>query len=96
MGLTICEGIIRVHGGRIWAEPNTPRGVAFLFSLPVDRPQPVLPAREDGAETRNANALAALVNSGRSGSGASRMTQLQAGHVPSRFSSPRPRTCPLY
>lgn len=25
LGLTICEGIVRVHGGRIWAEPNTPR-----------------------------------------------------------------------
>lgn len=46
LGLTICEGIIRAHGGRIWAEPNAPRGVAFLFSLPVDSPQPTLPALE--------------------------------------------------
>ncbi|HLP85571.1 MAG TPA: sensor histidine kinase KdpD, partial [Phycisphaerales bacterium] len=52
LGLTICEGIIRVHGGRIWAEPNTPRGVSFLFSLPIDQPQPVLPAKEDAAEGR--------------------------------------------
>ncbi|MDX2119126.1 MAG: DUF4118 domain-containing protein, partial [Planctomycetota bacterium] len=52
LGLTICEGVIRVHGGRIWAEPNTPRGVAFLFSLPVDHPQPALPAKEDAAENR--------------------------------------------
>jgi two-component system sensor histidine kinase KdpD len=44
LGLTICEGIIRAHGGRIWAEPNTPRGVAFLFSLPVERPQPSMPS----------------------------------------------------
>lgn len=43
LGLTICEGIIRAHGGMIWAEPNTPRGVAFLFSLPIERPQPALP-----------------------------------------------------
>jgi K+-sensing histidine kinase KdpD len=43
LGLTICEGIIRVHGGRIWAEPNSPRGVAFLFSLPIDQPQPSMP-----------------------------------------------------
>lgn len=43
LGLTICEGVIRVHGGRIWAEPNTPHGVAFLFSLPVEQPQPDMP-----------------------------------------------------
>lgn len=44
LGLTICEGIVRAHGGRIWAEPNSPRGVAFMFSIPVDRPQPPMPA----------------------------------------------------
>ncbi|MBY0310634.1 MAG: sensor histidine kinase KdpD [Phycisphaerales bacterium] len=47
LGLTICEGIIRAHGGRIWAEPNTPRpphGVAFMFSLHVDQPQPSIPS----------------------------------------------------
>lgn len=52
LGLTICEGIIRVHGGRIWAEPNNPKGVAFLFSLPVEHPQPALPAKEDAPENR--------------------------------------------
>lgn len=49
LGLTICDGVIRAHGGRIWAEPNTPRGVAFLFSLPVDHPQPPLPAERESA-----------------------------------------------
>lgn len=43
LGLTICEGIIRAHGERIWAEPNSPRGVAFMFSLPVEQPQPSMP-----------------------------------------------------
>lgn len=43
LGLTICEGIIRAHAGRIWAEPNTPTGVAFMFSLPIERPQPAMP-----------------------------------------------------
>ncbi|HVZ36825.1 MAG TPA: DUF4118 domain-containing protein, partial [Polyangiaceae bacterium] len=42
LGLTICEGIIRAHGGRIWAEQNIPRGVAFMFSLPIEQPQPVV------------------------------------------------------
>jgi len=46
LGLTICEGIIRAHGGRIWAEANVPKGVAFLFSLPIDYPQPSLPREE--------------------------------------------------
>jgi two-component system sensor histidine kinase KdpD len=43
LGLTICEGIVRAHGGRIWAERNLPRGVAFLFSLPIEREQPAGP-----------------------------------------------------
>lgn len=43
LGLTICDGVIRAHGGRIWAERNSPRGVAFLFSLPVEQPQPSMP-----------------------------------------------------
>jgi two-component system sensor histidine kinase KdpD len=50
LGLTICEGIVRTHGGRIWAEPNTPRGVSFLFSLPIEQ-QPALPANEDAEES---------------------------------------------
>lgn len=43
LGLTICEGIIKAHGGRVWAEANTPRGVAFMISLPIERPQPAVP-----------------------------------------------------
>ena len=43
LGLTICEGIVRAHGGRIWAERNVPRGVAFFFSLPIERPPPATP-----------------------------------------------------
>jgi two-component system sensor kinase FixL len=35
VGLSICQMIVESHGGRIWAEPNTPRGVIFRFSLPV-------------------------------------------------------------
>lgn len=40
LGLTICRGIITAHGGRIWAEPNTPRGVAFIFHLPIETAPP--------------------------------------------------------
>lgn len=44
LGLTICEGIVKAHGGRIWAEDNPPHGVSFLFSLPIERNQPDVPA----------------------------------------------------
>jgi len=57
LGLTICEGIIRAHAGRIWAEPKTPRGVAFMFSLPVEQPQPSMPS--DLAERAHAQGGAA-------------------------------------
>ncbi len=64
LGLTICEGIIRVHGGRIWAEPNTPKGVAFLFSLPVEHPQPALPAKEEAAENRGMANVSGTIDAG--------------------------------
>jgi signal transduction histidine kinase len=34
MGLSICRSIIDVHGGRLWAEANEPRGAIFHFTLP--------------------------------------------------------------
>lgn len=34
MGLSICRSIIDAHGGRLWAEPNKPRGAVFQFVLP--------------------------------------------------------------
>jgi signal transduction histidine kinase len=35
MGLSISRRIIASHGGRLWATPNTGRGTAFQFTLPV-------------------------------------------------------------
>jgi signal transduction histidine kinase len=35
MGLSICRSIIDAHGGRLWAEPNEPRGAVFQFTLPA-------------------------------------------------------------
>jgi signal transduction histidine kinase len=34
MGLSTCRSIIAVHGGRLWADANEPRGAIFQFSLP--------------------------------------------------------------
>jgi len=35
LGLAICRGIVRAHGGRIWAQNLPGGGVAFLFTLPL-------------------------------------------------------------
>jgi two-component system sensor histidine kinase KdpD len=34
LGLSICRGIVKAHGGRIWAE-NLDKGFAFHFTLPL-------------------------------------------------------------
>jgi two-component system, OmpR family, sensor histidine kinase KdpD len=36
LGLTICKAIIEAHGGSISAEPNSPKGVKFIFTLPLE------------------------------------------------------------
>jgi PAS domain S-box-containing protein len=35
LGLSICRSIIEAHNGRLWANPNVPRGASFQFALPV-------------------------------------------------------------
>jgi two-component system sensor histidine kinase KdpD len=43
LGLAICQGIVRAHGGRIWAHNLPEGGAAFFFSLPLGDPAPTTP-----------------------------------------------------
>jgi K+-sensing histidine kinase KdpD len=36
LGLTICRGIVRAHGGRMWVEDRAAGGASFRFTLPLD------------------------------------------------------------
>jgi C4-dicarboxylate-specific signal transduction histidine kinase len=36
MGLPICRSIVEAHGGRLWADANTPHGAVLRFALPRD------------------------------------------------------------
>jgi two-component system sensor histidine kinase KdpD len=37
LGLTICRGIVRAHGGRIWVEDRPGGGASFRFTLPLEQ-----------------------------------------------------------
>ncbi len=36
IGLSISRSIIEAHGGRLWAENNSPKGATFHFTVPVN------------------------------------------------------------
>lgn len=40
LGLALCRQIVELHGGRIWAKGNAPRGCVFSFSIPFQREEP--------------------------------------------------------
>jgi two-component system, OmpR family, sensor histidine kinase KdpD len=37
MGLAIARGIIKAHGGKIWAENGKAKGAIFVFAIPVEQ-----------------------------------------------------------
>ena len=43
LGLTICQGIVAAHGGRMWAENREGGGAVFRFTLPIEGAPPELP-----------------------------------------------------
>jgi len=60
VGLSLCRLIIDAHGGRLWAQPNSPRGATFFFTIPISSK----PARGDEA-TLGAQSLGDPDQSGR-------------------------------
>ena len=49
LGLAICERIVELHGGEVWAESQLGVGSTFYLALPV---VPVCPSREARSEER--------------------------------------------
>jgi signal transduction histidine kinase len=35
LGLPLAAEHVKLHGGRLWVEPNTPRGARFVVELPT-------------------------------------------------------------
>ena len=46
LGLSICRAIVRLHGGRAWAERVPAGGTAFRFTLPLEE-APTVPSEAD-------------------------------------------------
>jgi two-component system sensor histidine kinase KdpD len=46
LGLTICRGIVKAHGGRIWVAARDGGGAAFHFTLPLEGDAPKLEPSE--------------------------------------------------
>jgi len=49
LGLTIAQGIVSAHGGRMWVEPRPEGGAAFRFTLPLSGPAMPAPPAESAS-----------------------------------------------
>ncbi|OTA18682.1 sensor protein KdpD [Xenorhabdus beddingii] len=47
LGLAICQSIIEIHGGKIWADNNKKGGASFHFILPLEEPPQIGEALEE-------------------------------------------------
>ena len=51
LGLAICKGIIKAHGGHIWAKSTPGQTTIFVFTLPLTSPSmPSLGGQQDQSE----------------------------------------------
>jgi two-component system sensor histidine kinase KdpD len=50
LGLTICRGILAVHGGKIWCENRPDGGASFRFFLPRETEAPTMELPEAAAD----------------------------------------------
>ena len=51
LGLTVCRGIIELHGGEIWAENVSGNGARFSFTLPI-APSPEMRVEDETASDK--------------------------------------------
>jgi NtrC-family two-component system sensor histidine kinase KinB len=49
MGLAICRGIARAHGGRLWVETTPGGGSTFVLTLPTAGSQAATPTEPTAA-----------------------------------------------
>ncbi|HYD52658.1 MAG TPA: ATP-binding protein [Gemmatimonadaceae bacterium] len=56
LGLTIAQGIVTAHQGRIWVESQPGQGSTFYFTLPVAAGPRLMPARPDDTYEADAQA----------------------------------------
>ncbi|MBI4248843.1 MAG: response regulator, partial [Elusimicrobia bacterium] len=61
LGLSICYGIIREHGGKIWAESPPGRGALFVVELPIVQEAEPEPEPEAAPELNLPTGLKVLV-----------------------------------